>query len=206
MLDNNQIEKNFERFVNLLDSNIKRDGIDKLIAWLKSKDTKIAPASAKYHLAVPGGLVSHLLNTYDRLEKLIKLQYPTDCPYSEETVTLVALLHDISKVGLYEVKEKNTKDESGNWIKVPYYQTKEFENRLVVFGSRSMNSLYMINKFMKLSYQEELAILYCMGGFDVSEDTLSVKNVSEAFLKSPLALLLHQADAQATYLDDKVNE
>ena len=45
-----------------------------------------------------------------------------------------------------------------------------------------------------------------MGGFDASEDTLSVRNVSEAFLRSPLALLLHQADAQATYLDDGVNE
>lgn len=205
MLSNEQVEKNFETYINLIETNIKREGVESLVKWLKSKDTKVAPASAKYHCAYAGGLVEHTLNVYERLKKMVALEYSTDCPYNDESIAVVALLHDISKVNYYDIVERNTKDANGNWIKVPCYQAKEISNRLI-FGSHSMNSVYMVNKFIKLNYQEELAILYHMGGFDKSEDTISSKNISEAFTKSPLALLLHQADTQATYLDENSNE
>jgi hypothetical protein len=203
MLTEEQVEKNYEEFIKTLNENIKREGIDKLVAWLNAKDTKVAPASAKYHCSYKGGLVEHSLNTFKRLLRLIELEYGADCPYSSETLAIVGLLLDISKVGYYEIAERNAKDENGNWVKVPFYQAKDASVRLT-FGSHSMNSLYMVSKFLTLNYEEELALLYHMGGFDASDDTISVKNISTAFAKSPLALLLHQADAQATFLDEKV--
>lgn len=203
MLTEEQVEKNYEEFIKTLNENIKREGIDKLVAWLNAKDTKVAPASAKYHCSYKGGLVEHSLNTFKRLLRLIELEYGVDCPYSSETLAIVGLLLDISKVGYYEIAERNAKDENGNWVKVPFYQAKDASVRLT-FGSHSMNSLYMVSKFLTLNYEEELALLYHMGGFDASDDTISVKNISTAFAKSPLALLLHQADAQATFLDEKV--
>lgn len=210
-----EINENFERYINLIETNIKREGVDKLLKWLKAKDTKYAPASTRYHLSEAGGLVKHSLNVYDRLKKLISVEYPTHvadkngelhevestCPYSEETITLVALLHDISKVDFYEVQERNTKDEKGNWIKVPYYQVKDENNRFI-FGSHSMNSYYMVSKFFNLSYEESLAILHHMGGLDSTEDTLSVKGIAEAFKKSTLAVLLHMADLASTFVDE----
>lgn len=210
-----EINENFERYINLIETNIKREGVDKLLKWLKAKDTKYAPASTRYHLSEAGGLIKHSLNVYDRLKKLISVEYPTHvadkngelyevestCPYSEETITLVALLHDISKVDFYEVQERNTKDEKGNWIKVPYYQVKDENNRFI-FGSHSMNSYYMASKFFNLSYEESLAILHHMGGLDSTEDTLSVKGIAEAFKKSALAVLLHMADLASTFVDE----
>ena len=56
------------------------------------------------------------------------------------------------------------------------------------------------NTFLNLTYEEELSILYHMGGLDTSEDKITVKNVVEAFHKSTLSLLLHQADAYCTYI------
>lgn len=218
MLTDEQIEKNYKEFIDLLTTNVKREGINNLVAWLNAKDTKVAPATTKYHGAYKGGLVEHILHTYKRLKKLLNVEYPTfvvdetgkeikeiesSCPYSDETIAIVGLLLDISKVGYYEVAERNVKDENGNWIKVPYYQAKDVSTRLF-FGSHSMNSVYMVSKFIKLTYDEELALLYHMGGFDASDDTISVKNISTAFAKVPLALLLHQADAQATFLDGNV--
>lgn len=202
MLTDEQVEKNYEEFIELLKTNVKREGIDNLVAWLNARDTKTAPASAKYHCSYKGGLVEHSLNTYKRLLKLIELE---DLLYTDETLAIVGLLLDISKIGYYEIAERNVKDENGNWVKMPYYQAKDTSARLI-FGSHSMNSLYMVSKFLTLSYEEELALLYHMGGFDMSDDTISVKNISTAFLKSPLALLLHQADAQATFLDENTNE
>lgn len=204
MLTEEQVERNFEEYIGILKDYVSREGIDKLIAWLNAKDTKVAPASAKYHCSYKGGLVEHSLNTYRRLLRLVEMEYSdTECPYSNETLAIVGLLLDISKVGYYEIAERNAKDENGNWVKVPFYQAKDTSSRLT-FGSHSMNSLYMVSKFLTLNYDEELALLYHMGGFDASDDTISVKNISTAFAKSPLALLLHQADAQATFLDEKV--
>ena len=202
MLEDAQIESNYSEFINLLTTNVKREGIDLLIKWLNAKDTKVAPASTKYHLSYKGGLVEHCLNVYRRLKKLMQDEFGDNCPYSEETITLVALMHDISKINFYEIQERNTKDENGNWIKVPYYQVKDEKERLV-FGGHAINSYYMLSNFMKLSYEESLAILHHMGGIDTSEDTLTYKNVSEALKKSTLTLFLHIADLMATFMDEK---
>lgn len=195
-----KVEENYNTFIKFLTDNVKRDGLDKLIKYLNNSDIKTAPASTKYHNAFEGGLVLHCLNVYDRLLKIMNTIYPNNsCPYSTETLTLVALLHDISKVNLYEITFRNVKDESGNWTKIPVYQVKDAKHRFI-YGSHAMNSVYMIKTFLPLSYEEEMAILYHMGGFDLTEDTISIKNIANAFVKSPLALLLHQADQQATFM------
>lgn len=206
------IDTNFENYINLLKS-VKRDGIDNLVRWLESKDTKIAPASTKYHLAVPGGLVRHSLNVYNKLKSLMNMVYPAvtkitnegveyvenTCPYNEDSIILVALLHDIAKVNFYDIQERNTKDGNGQWVKVPYYAVKDESERLI-FGSHPVNSYYMVSKFIRLSYEEELAILHHEGPFDTCMNSIELSNVMAAFKKSPLALLLHQADMQATCL------
>lgn len=216
MLEKSKIEDNYNKFIELLKGNIKRDGIDKLIDYLNRSDFKTAPASTKYHCAYEGGLCQHCLNVYDRLNLLIDSCFTNNNTYSNETIAIVALLHDISKVNLYESDYRNVKvysengskyDENGkfDWQSVKSYKQKETKDRFI-YGSHAMNSIYMIRTFINLSYEEELAVLYHMGGFDYSEDSLSVKNISEAFTKSPLALLLHQADMQATYISEKEDE
>lgn len=201
MLTDTQIENNFNEFIELITNNIKRDGVDNLLKWLKAKDTKIAPASTKYHSSFKGGLVQHCLNVYKRLKSLIEAEYPENCPYSEETITLVSLLHDISKIEFYELKERNTKDENGTWIKVPFYQVREDENRFV-FGNHTENSFYMVSKFMNLSYEESLAILHHEGAYKAGITAPDLTNVMVVFKKSKLALLLHSADLFATCMDE----
>ena len=192
---------NFNEYLNLLTTNVKRDGIENLINYLKKSDAQIAPASTKYHLSTKGGLILHSLNVYKRLKRLMNMEFGDKCPYSEETLVIVSLLHDISKVNFYEVYDKNIKDSSGNWTKVQAYKVREEDSRFI-FGGHAMNSYYMINTFIQLTYDESLAILHHMGGIDTSEDTISVKNLSEAYKKSKLALLLHMADMLSTFGDE----
>lgn len=47
------------RFLRLFEENIKRDGADALLDWLKKSDFFKAPASTKYHGAYEGGLLEH---------------------------------------------------------------------------------------------------------------------------------------------------
>lgn len=62
-------------------------------------------------------------------------------------------------------------------------------------------SVYLIERFMRLKTEEAVAIRWHMGGFDDAVRGGSFV-ISAAFEKYPLALLLHLADMQATYLDE----
>ena len=69
-----------------------------------------------------------------------------------------------------------------------------------------MNSYFMVNTFIKLDYEESLAILHHMGGIDSTEDTITCKNLSEAYKRSQLALFLHIADMLSTFSDESTEE
>ena len=114
--------------------------------------------------------------------------------YNEETIAIVALLHDICKINCYKESMRNQKV-NGQWVQVPFY---EFDDRLP-YG-HGEKSVYIITGFMRLSREEAFAIRYHMG-FSGSEE---VRNVGAAFEMYPLAFALSTADMEATYyLEEK---
>ena len=185
-----------ERFIDLYKTYIHREGADKLLEYLDSpaSDFFTAPASTKFHNNVPGGLLSHSLNVYDCLVSYYKSERRTQLfglsDVSDETLAVVALLHDICKVNVYKESKRNVKDESGVWRQVPYY---EFKDELP-YG-HGEKSVYVISGFMRLSREEAFAIRYHMG-FSNEDDP---RNVGAAFEMFPLALALSIADTEATY-------
>lgn len=197
------LEKNYRKYVKYLKAYIKRDGLDKLLTWLDHSDAIEAPASTQYHMSVPGGFIQHSLNVFNRLIRLIMEEYGDieNSPYSKETIALVSLLHDISKINFYEVSLRNVKNpQTGQWEHVPYFTVRTEENRLI-FGTHEENSVYMLNQFFKLSYEEALAVRW-HGGCGTSNDPSSQGKMMEAYRASTLALLLHFADMQATCIDE----
>ncbi|MDR2981236.1 MAG: hypothetical protein LBV12_03205 [Puniceicoccales bacterium] len=177
--------------------NIFRAGADDLLKWLKSTDFYTAPASTKYHLAREGGLLEHSINVHNRLKSLVANEYGAVPPYTDETIAICALLHDLCKADFYKIEMRNAKNEVGQWVKVPYYTVDD----QLPYG-HGEKSVYIIGAFMRLEREEAMAIRWHMGGFD---DSLKGGGyaMSGAFTKYPLALLLHMADLQATYLDEK---
>lgn len=185
-----------ERFIDLYQTHIRREGADKLLEYLDSpaSDFFTAPASTKFHNNVPGGLLSHSLNVYDCLVSYYKSERRTELfglsDVPDETLAVVALLHDLCKVNVYKESKRNVKDESGVWRQVPYY---EFKDELP-YG-HGEKSVYIISGFMRLSREEAFAIRYHMG-FSNEDDP---RNVGAAFEMFPLALALSIADTEATY-------
>lgn len=219
MLDKVQIQNNKNRFIDLLKT-ITREGadIEGLINKLENSDFFIAPASTQYHCSYEGGLCEHSLNVYDQLMRLVDMEYPkfvpdaigemrevnTECPFTKETLTIVALLHDMSKMNFYEVSERNTKDENGNWIKVPFIKTRESKERFL-YGTHGVNSEYMIGRFIPLSLAESVAIINHMGGKEVGSNGFD-GGLSEIFNRYSLLTLLHTADMLATFLIEKMDK
>lgn len=191
---------------------INREGakIDRLVDWLEIHEFFTSPASTKYHLAVEGGLAEHSLNVFYNLMHLIKYKQLED-EISEETAVIVALLHDISKSGIYEMTSRNFKVYSDNGSKVDEVGTFDWMSKksykikddIFVFGSHEMNSEYMVSKFIPLTVDESVAILHHMGSMSLDS---AKDDISKVYNKYPLALLLHEADMLATYIDEKMGE
>ena len=91
--------KNKETFLTLCRENIKRDGIDSLIEWLENSDFFTAPASTRFHGNYAGGLCEHSLNVHRELTRLNDVY---NLGYSNETITIVSLFHDLCKVNYYK--------------------------------------------------------------------------------------------------------
>ena len=184
-----------EEFVTIYRANIKRDGADKLLDYMLSdhSDFFTAPASTRFHGAHAGGLLEHSLNVYHCLKDYLsrpraKELYRMD--YSEESIALCALLHDICKMNFYKVDYRNAKNEAGVWEKVPYYTIED--NLPYGHGEKSV---YIISGYMRLAREEAFAIRYHMG-FSGVEDK---NNVGRSFEMFPLAFALSVADMAATY-------
>ena len=186
---------NEERFISIFNQNIHRDGAEKLLNFLCSDNSDFftAPASTRYHGAYPGGLLEHSLNVYDCLCDY--LSRPRVCErygmeYSDESIAIVSLLHDLCKVNFYVESTRNVK-ENGTWKSVPYYTIDD----QLPYG-HGEKSVWMISGFMKLTREEAFAIRYHMG-FSGTEDPGNVGRALEMF---PLAYATCCADMEAAFL------
>ncbi len=187
---------NREKFLDIYTSCITREGANDLLAYLTgaNSDFFTAPASTRYHSAYEGGLLEHSINVYECLKDYLarnKVKDEFGLAYTDETIAIVSLLHDLCKVNVYKVSTRNVKDPvTGQWRPQPYY---EFDDKLP-YG-HGEKSVYVISGFMKLSREEAFAIRYHMG-FSNEDDP---RNVGSAFEMFPLALALSIADTEATY-------
>ncbi len=185
-----------ERFLSIYKEKITREGADKLLEYLlsPSSDFFTAPASARFHGSYKGGLLEHSLNVYDCLNDYLSRERVKELygmNYTEESIAIVSLLHDLCKVDCYKEGTRNVKGPDGVWKSVPTY---EFCDNLP-YG-HGEKSVYIITGFMKLTREEAFAIRYHMG---FSSQTDDVRNVGSAFEMFPLAFALSCADMEATY-------
>jgi hypothetical protein len=192
-----------EEFISIFEKKIEREGADKLLEYLLSKhsDFFTAPASTRFHGSYEGGLVEHSLNVYHCLKDYLNRERVRELyglSYSEETIAVASLLHDVCKINCYKPGFRNVKGEDGVWTRVPTY---EFEDKMP-YG-HGEKSVYIITGFMKLTREESFAIRYHMG-FSGNED---VRNVGASFEMFPLSFALCTADMEATYfLEGKAKE
>lgn len=187
---NNELK---DEFLKIYNDNIKREGADSFLNYLVKTDFFVAPASTRFHGSHEGGLLEHSLNVYHCLKDYLsreRAKQVYNMNYSEETIALCALLHDVCKVNFYKTDYRNAKNERGEWEKVPYYTIDD----TLPYG-HGEKSVYIISGFMRLTREEAFAIRYHMG-FSGVEDKNSIGKAFEMF---PLAFALSVADMEASY-------
>ena len=204
-------QKNIEKFENLMNTVI-REGKDELMNYIKKKtDFYKAPASTKFHLSCEGGLLQHSLNVYDCL--VAKKNSPVWGTILEaipdESLIVMALLHDLCKVNTYTQGLKNQKTyDTAKVAAAPSSQVKHDSNGDFIWETVSTyeyndsmplghgeKSVMLINCFMKLKTEEIFAIRWHMG-FSCPKEEWNA--LGEAMEKYPIVLALHEADMEAS--------
>jgi len=187
-----------KEFTQIYQENITREGHVQLLSYLERSDFFQAPASSRYHNSFEGGLAQHSINVYHCLKNYLERERCRELyrlSYSDETIALVALLHDVCKIDSYKKDTRNVKNEQGVWEKVPYYR---YEDSLP-YG-HGEKSVYMLSGFMRLTREESMAIRWHMG-FSGIEDKNTIGNALERY---PLAFALSVADMESTYFMEEI--
>ncbi len=183
-----------EEFIEIFNKEIKREGSQKLLEWLQTTDFFTTPASTKFHGACEQGLVMHSISVY---KTMMEKHFDPETDNSE-SFAICALLHDLCKAQFYKISTRNVKnDETGQWEKRPFYTVDD----AFPFG-HGEKSVYLIERFMRLKPAEAIAIRWHMGGFDEAARGGSFA-ISHAYEKYPIAVKLHLADLESTYLREK---
>ena len=190
-----------KEFIDLAIDNIHREGIDDLLKYLDESGFYTSPASTKYHGSYEGGLVEHSINVYYSLKDMLKYIFAdTPIPYSDETIAIVSLFHDICKIGKYRKSFRNVKNDDGVWEQVECFEYNGDQKRL----GHACASIYKIHEYIKLTEDEIQAIHWHMGPFDISQYN-STYDMGNAFENNTLAFALHMADMMATYVVENNN-
>lgn len=219
-----QMMKNKQQFLELILSiQTKDSNIEGLIRWLEKSDFFTAPATTRYHGSHAGGLCAHSLAVYNNLVKLADMFAMTadqkwevdeegkpisesihsvERPqYSEDTLKIVALMHDVGKANHFTTYKRNVKNETtGKWEQQEEFKVRDAEERFI-YGNHEQNSEFMTHAFFPLSVEESSAILNHLGGMGADSAQMIVPTI---YTKYTLALLLHMADLVACYIDEKV--
>lgn len=206
-------ENNIVKFENLL-LGTGREGMDRLVNYIKnSTDFYTAPASTRFHLACEGGLLQHSLNVYECLQA--KRNSPVWAKVLEnipdDSLIIVALLHDLCKANFYVESSKNQKtydpvkvvaaerwqvkhDAQGDfiWESVKTYQ---IDDKLPL--GHGEKSVMLAQEFIHLHMPEVMAIRWHMG---FTEEKSQYASVGDAMEKYPLVLAMHEADLEASKL------
>lgn len=184
-----------EQFEEIVSKVIQRDGIQDLMQWLRKTDFYTAPASTRYHGSFEGGLVKHSIAVYHRFRDLIASYVFGKGlnAISEESIAIMALFHDLCKVGTYKTEMRWRKNDLQQWEQYPTYKKEED----FAFGGHGSKSVYLVCNFMKLSPEEASAINAHMGMYDQS----TYNQPSTVYEQNIWAWMLHVADEAATFID-----
>ena len=165
---------------------IRANEFDELIEFMETETEWLTtPASTRFHLCRENGLLEHSVNVAETLIRIKNTLYPL---IDDESCVIVALLHDLGKVGMPNaplyLKNKPTENQrrAGYGPTYPY----SFNNDLT-YLSVPVRSLYLALPFISLTEEETQAIVYHDGQY--VED-----NRSAAKSERPLTLLLQYAD------------
>ena len=203
MLSAEQIQKNYEKHLNIINHYIG-DRKDSILSMLEHmQETYVmAPASGRtwYHNAFPGGYVDHVNRVIQYAIEQHKLyeKMGGTIDYTEEELVFSALFHDLGKLG--DGDSPNYIPQTDKWRRDKLSEMYSYNGDLD-FMLIPDRSIFILQKFgIKMSQKEFLAIRCHDGVFDKANEAYFFSNMESSRQKTSIISVLHSAD----YLASKV--
>lgn len=164
---------------------VKRPGMDELMKFLVSSDYFSAPASRGHHLNVPGGLAVHHWGVFRGFLDI----YRSICPdVGMDAIRVCALTHDLCKVNFFKITKDAFLANSRPEITI-------VDQEPLGHGEKSV---IVLQRYIKLTTDEALAIRWHMGAWDAAGDTAR-RCLNLALDRCALLRGLMLADQMATF-------
>lgn len=185
-----------ERIKDLLLST-KRQGMEKLIACMEENGFFTAPCSTSHHLSKEGGLAEHHLNVLDAAIILRNSLGIVD-GIDDASIIICSLLHDIGKMGQFGKPNYVPNMLKGRATKAnPNPEPRQSEakpfksNPELLHVDHEVRALAIISKFIDLTEEEQLAILWHNGLYGPFKYEIQGQ-------ETPLYMIIHFADMWAS--------
>lgn len=164
------------------------DFIETETSWLTS------PASTRFHLCVEGGLLEHSCNVAENMIKIKNALMPS---ISDESCVIVALLHDLGKVGMPDNPQYLVNEPTERQKQYGYPASTPFRfNTDLTYLSVPVRSIYLSLPYINLTEEEVQAIVYHDGQYVDDNKSVATK-------EAPLTLLLQYADSWSGFVVEK---
>lgn len=204
MLNAEQIQKNYEKHVNIINHYIG-DRKDSIISMLNHMEDNyvMAPASGRtwYHNAFPGGYVDHVNRVVQYAIEQHRLyeKMGGTVDYTEEELVFAALFHDLGKLG--DGDRPNYIPQTDKWRRDKLSEEYTYNGDLD-FMLIPDRSLFILQKFgIKVSQKEFLGIRLHDGVFDKANEAYFFSNVESSRQKTSIISVLHTADFLASKVE-----
>ncbi len=159
---NEKLKERYETIKSLFDDENRKESFIKLMDYIENNTGYLnAPASNRYHLSIPEGLLIHSLNV---AQEMLKIKRTLPCNISDASCIIVGLLHDLGKHDEYIENQPTPKQIAAGYKANPPYNFNEQETWLAHEGESIWILYELKDKFNFILTKEEFqAILYHNG-------------------------------------------
>jgi len=203
-----QIVQNWERLLNVIETEFTGERKDKLLSMYKDLEERMStqPASSidHYHNAFNGGYVDHVLRVIECAQEVYELwnRMGADMSgYTKEELIFVALNHDIGKMGF---------PGEGNETYIPNDSEWHRKNMGRMYKVNPNNQFTLVNDLsiwllqhygISITWNEMLGIKLTDGLYDESNKPYFMSRTADSKLKTNLGFVMHQADCMAARIE-----
>ena len=203
-----QIVQNWERLINVIETEFTGERKDKLLSMYKDLEERMcmAPASSfsHFHNCMPGGYVDHVLRVIECAQEVYDLwtRMGADMSgYTKEELIFVALNHDIGKMGFPGEGNEIYQPNDSEWHRKNL--GKEYKiNPNNPFTLVNDLSIWLLQHYgIEITWNEMLGIKLTDGLYDESNKPYFMSRTADSKLKTNLGFVMHQADCMAARIE-----
>ncbi len=209
---NEQLQKNYERFIGIINKYFTGDRLEKLLRMYSEEELGISlalsPASGNkgYHNCYEGGYIDHIFNVCKNALKVKELfvSMGGETDFTDEELIFCALHHDLGKLGTkgkpyYVVNQSDWHVKNQGKVYIP--------NPELSHMTHTDRTMFLLQQYgIEVSEAEYFGMKLTDGMYD--EDNIKYLKVFDTSkrMKYKIPYIMHWADHMSTVIESQNNE